>query len=53
MLAVLEPRIRPQRPQERLLKRVLRRRRSELSAQQAQHFVPMLLVEPFERRDHG
>ena len=53
MLPVLEPVVRPERAQERLLERVLRGLRADTSAEEAEHDVAVLDVEALERRDGG
>ena len=54
VLAVLQPGVRPQRAQERLLERVLGPFAPEPAAQEREYLVPVRLVEPLERRNrHG
>jgi len=55
MLAVPEPVVGSQRPQERLLERVVRPLVPESAAKEAEHLAGMLGVEHLERRDrrHG
>ena len=54
VLAVLEPSVCAERPEERLLERVVGAVGAQTSAQKAEHLGAMLVVEAFERGDrHG
>ena len=53
VVAVLEPVVRPQRSQERLLKGVLGGLSTHPAAQEAEHHVTVLDVEALERRNGG
>ena len=50
---MVEPVVRTERAQERLLKRVLGRLSAEPAAEEAEHDVTVLDVEALERRDGG
>src|SRR5947209_3975328 len=52
VLTVLEPRIRPQGTEKRLLKRVLGPVAAEPAVEEAKDLVPVGCVEGLERRDH-
>ncbi len=54
MLAMLEPPVRAERTEERLLKGVLGAFRTQPAAEEPEHLVPVLDVEVLERWDrHG
>ena len=51
---MVEPPVRPERAEERLLECIVGSIDTEAAAQEPQHFGSMLLVEPLERGDrHG